>query len=71
MLLSADPLSFPLVYTQEVSPSGSFDFAQVLPGKYWAFVSLDSDTASKWLTRKVQVDVEVRVPHLSLELIAK
>jgi hypothetical protein len=71
VLLSADPLSFPLAYTQDVSPSGSFEFAQVLPGKYWAFVSLDSDTASKWLTRKVEVDVEVRIPNLALELIAK
>lgn len=71
VLLSADPLSFPLMYIQDVSPTSSFDFAQVLPGKYWAFVSLDSETASKWLTRKVEVDVETKIPNLTLQLFAK
>lgn len=71
VLLSADPLSFLSAYTQNVAPSGSFDFPQVLPGKYWAFVAVDSDTASNWQTRKVEVNVDVRVANLSLELIAK
>jgi hypothetical protein len=71
VLLSADPLSFPLAYAQDISLSGYFDFAQVLPGKYWAFAIVDSDIAPKWLTRKVEVDVNVRVANLSLELIAK
>jgi len=70
-LWSADPLSFLLAYTQDVAPSGTFDFPQVLPGKYWVFVTVDSDAASNWLTRKVEVDVDVRVANLSLELIAK
>ena len=71
VLLNVDPLSFLLAYTQDVAPSGTFDFPQILPGKYWAFVTVDSDTASNWLTRKVEVDVDVRVANLSLELIAK
>jgi hypothetical protein len=69
ILWSAEPLSFQLAYSQDVSPNGSFDFAQVLPGKYWAFVTVDSDAPSKWLTRKVEVNVDVRVANLSLELI--
>jgi hypothetical protein len=70
-LLSADPQSFQLAYTQDVAPSGSFDFPRVLPGKYWAFVAVDSDTSSKWLTKKVEVNVEVTVANLTLQLIAK
>ena len=70
-LLSADPLSFLLAYTQNVAPSGSFEFPQVLPGKYWAFVTVDSDAPSKWLTKKAEVNVDVTVVNLSLELIAK
>lgn len=71
ILLSADPLSFLQAYSQDIAPNGSFDFPQVLPGRYWAFVAVDSDGASKWLTRKVEVDVDVRTTNLSLELIAK
>jgi hypothetical protein len=70
-LLSADPFSFALAYTQDVAPSGSFNFPQVLPGKYWVFVAVDSDAASHWLTRKVEMEVVVTVANLSLELIAK
>jgi len=70
-LMSTEPSSLALTYTQDVAPNGSFDFQQVLPGKYWAFVAIDSDAASNWLTRKAQVDVAVTVANLSLELIAK
>jgi hypothetical protein len=70
-LLSAEPLSFLLAYSQDVGPSGTFDFRNVLPGKYWAFVTVDSDSATNWLTRKVEVNVEVSVADLSLELVAK
>jgi hypothetical protein len=70
-LLSADPVSFELAYAQDVRPSGSFDFSQVLPGRYWAFVVVGSDTASNWLTRKVGLDVNREIANLTLELIAK
>jgi hypothetical protein len=70
-LMRTDPSSFALTYTQDVGPNGYFDFQRVLPGEYWAFVVVDSDAASNWLTRKAQVDVEVTVANLSLELIAK
>jgi hypothetical protein len=71
ILLSAEPLSFLQAYSQDIPPNGAFEFAQVLPGKYWALVTVDSDDTSKWLTRKVEVDVDVRTTNLSLELIAK
>jgi hypothetical protein len=71
ILLSADPLSFLQTYSQDIAPIGSFEFPQVLPGKYWSFVVVNSDGASKWLTRKLEVDVDVRTTNLSLELIAK
>ncbi len=70
-LLNADPLSFLLAYSENIASNGSFDFSQVLPGRYWGFVIIASDTASSWLTRKVEVDVSVEVANLSLELIAK
>jgi hypothetical protein len=63
-LLSADSLSSALAYTQEVAPNGSFDFPRVLPGKYWAFVIVDSDAASNWLTRKAEVDVDASGANL-------
>jgi hypothetical protein len=68
-LLSAE--SFSLAYSQDITPQGSFDFPHVLPGKYLAFVMVDSDAASSWLTRKAEVDVETNVANLSLDLIAK
>jgi hypothetical protein len=71
ILWSAEPLSFHLAYSQNVSPDGSFVLAKVLPGKYWAFVTVDSDTSSSWQTRKAELDVNVRVTNLSLELIEK
>lgn len=70
-LLSAEPLSFLLGYSKEVDPNGSFDFSRVLPGKYWAFVGVDSEAAANWMTRKVEVDVSVAVSGLSLELVHK
>ncbi len=71
ILLNADPLSFLQAYSQDIAPNGSFEFSQVLPGKYWAFVVTDSDGTSKWLTRKVEVNVDVTTTNLSLELTAK
>lgn len=71
ILLNADPLSFLQAYSQEIAPTGSFNFAQVLPGKYWVFVAVESDFASKWLTRKLEMDVNASTTNLSLELIAK
>lgn len=70
-LLSAEPLSFLLAYSQDVGRSGTFEFPNVLAGRYWAFVMVDSDTASNWLTRKVVVDVDRSVVNQSFELIAK
>jgi hypothetical protein len=70
-LLSADPLSSLLAYSENIASNGPFDFSQVLPGRYWGFVIIASDTASSWLTRKVEVDVSVEAANLSLELIAK
>ena len=70
-LMSTDPLSFALTYAQDVAPDGSFEFPQVLPGKYWAIVAIDSADASNWLMRKAQVDVDASVANLALQLIAK
>jgi len=70
-LLSAEPFSFLLAYSQDVAPSGAFYFPKVLPGKYWAIVTVDSDSVSNWLTRKAEVALDVGVSDLSLELIAK
>jgi hypothetical protein len=71
VLMNADPLSHYLAYSQDVAPNGSFDFPQVLPGKYWTFISVDSDGPSKWLTRKVEVNVEGETRNVLSELIAK
>jgi hypothetical protein len=70
-LFSADALSFGLAYSQDVAPDGSFDFPQVLPGRYIAFASADSDTTSKWRPRKAEVNVEASVANLSLEIVAE
>ncbi len=71
ILLSAEPFSFLLAYSQDVGPSGYFEFPNVLPGKYWALVTVDSDGTSSWLTRKAEVDVSADVAEESLELIAR
>jgi hypothetical protein len=70
-LMRTDPSSFALAYRQDIAPSGYFGFPRILPGKYWAVVVVDSDAASRWLTRKTEVNVDVTVANLSLELIAK
>jgi hypothetical protein len=71
LLVSADPSSFMLGYSRDVDPSGSFDFTRVLPGRYWAFVGVNSEDAVNWLTRKAEVEVNVTVSGLSLELVQK
>ena len=43
---------------------------QVLPGEYWAIVTVDASVESKWSTRKARVEVVGDITHLSLELIA-
>ena len=70
-LLNTDVLSFLVSYSMDVDPSGSFEFRRVLPGKYWAFVGVDSDAAPNWLTRKAEVEVNATVSGLSLELVRK
>ena len=45
-------------------------FNQVLPGEYWAIVTVDASVESKWSTRKAQVEAVGDITHLSLELIA-
>jgi hypothetical protein len=67
MLMSASqPL---LAYTAYAAVSGSFVFNQVLPGEYWAIVTVDPSVESKWSTRKAGVEVVGDITHLSLELI--
>ena len=68
MLMSASqPL---LTYIADTAASGSFVFNQVLPGEYWAIVTVDAILESKWSTRKAGVEVVGDITHLSLELIA-
>ena len=68
MLMSASqPL---LAYTADAAASGSFVFNQVLPGEYWAIVTVDASIESNWSTRKARVEVVGDITHLSLELIA-
>jgi hypothetical protein len=68
MLIStSQPL---LAYTADAATGGSFVFNQVLPGEYWAIVTVDANVESKWSTRKARVEVDGNIAHLSLELIA-
>ena len=68
MLISASqPL---LAYTADTATRGSFVFSQVLPGEYWAIVTIAPSVESKWSTRKSRVQVVGDTTHLSLELIA-
>jgi len=71
LLLSADRFLLALSYEQEVATDGKFTFPQVLPGKYWAIVDVESNTGSntRWSTKKVEVDVDGNVRDLALELI--
>jgi hypothetical protein len=71
LLVRAGQLLLRLGYVVELSPDGSFLFPRVLPGKYWAIVSVDGDDNAKWFTTKVEVDVENDVSGLSLTLIQK
>lgn len=71
LLLRADRLSSTASYDQGARTDGSFDVSRVLPGKYWAFVTIDSDAAAHWLTRKAEVDVSSDVGDVSLELVRK
>jgi hypothetical protein len=68
ILMSASQLL--LAYTADAATSGSFVFNQVLPGEYWAIVTVDASVESKWSTRKARVEVVGDITHLSLELIA-
>jgi hypothetical protein len=68
---SADLPYFLKVYSQNIAPSGSFDFPNVLPGKYWAVIGVDNDSAPDWLTKKIEVNVSAKVNGLSLELLHK
>jgi len=70
ILISAEqPFSF-LIYLHDVASNGSFAFPNVLAGKYWGFVDVESDDAGnrKWFTRKVQVTVDKKVTDLHLAL---
>ena len=71
LLFSAEQVFVDLLYRQDVALDGSFRFPNVLPGKYWAIVNVDADDNAKWLTTKVEVDVENDVSGLSLTLIQK
>jgi len=67
LISASQPL---LAYTADAVSSGSYVFNQVLPGEYWAIVTVDANVESKWSTRKAWVEVDGNVAHLSLELIA-
>jgi len=72
MLINADGTVLTLVYSQAVAADGTFSFAKVLPGRYWAFAGLDTDSAdsgkTKWWTRKTEIMVDGNVSSLSLAL---
>lgn len=70
-LLDADQFFTASAYTADVSPDGSFEFARVLPGKYWAVVNVDCPSDARCLTKKVAVDVDSNVSGLSLTLVRK
>ncbi len=72
ILLSADrPFQGP-AYGQDVSSDGTFILPRVLPGKYWAFLDVDSDSDSsktKWSTIKSELLVDGNIDRVSLSLI--
>jgi hypothetical protein len=71
MLLSAaDRFLLALGYSADVATDGTFMFPQVLPGKYWTVVTIDSNGTTKWSTRKAEVNVDGDVTGLNLELFA-
>ena len=67
LMSASQPL---LAYTADAATNGSFVFNNVLPGEYWAIVTVDPSVESKWSTRKAQVEVVGDTAQLSLELIA-
>lgn len=70
-LVNADLSAFLVSYSHDIEADGSFRFARVLPGRYWAVVGIDSDSASNWETRKTEVNVNAQVSGLFLELVRK
>jgi hypothetical protein len=71
MLVSAaDRFLLALGYSADVATDGTFTLPHVLPGKYWAAVMVDSDSTTKWSTRKVEVNIDADITGLSLELSA-
>jgi hypothetical protein len=71
ILLKEDQIYFGLNYWQDLTPDGTFAFPHVLPGRYWAIITVDGADTSKWFTTKVAVDVESNVSGLSLTLVQK
>jgi hypothetical protein len=73
MLISADQPFLALAYAENVAPDGTFAFPNVLPGRYWSFVDVDSDSGDSatltWSTRKTELLIEENLAHLSLTLI--
>ncbi len=69
ILISAEQPFSLLIYLHDMGSNGSFAFPNVLPGKYWGFVDVESDAGKKWLTRKVKVTVDKKVTDLHLALI--
>jgi len=70
ILLSADlPFQGP-AYGQDVASDGTFTLPTVLPGRYWAFLDLDSDSdSSRWSTIKSELLVDGNVDRVLLSLI--
>jgi hypothetical protein len=73
VLISANQPFLALLYAQDVAPDGTFSFPKVLPGRYWGFVDVDSDSDDsarpKWLTRKIELLIDGNLGNLSLPLI--
>ena len=67
LMSASQPL---LAYTADAAASGSFVLNQVLPGEYWAMVTVDPSVESKWSTRKAGVKLVGDMTQHSLELIA-
>ncbi len=70
-LLSTDYLQIGWTYAQDLAANGTFTFSRVLPGKYWAIVTVDSDDERKWFTTKVAVEVDNNISGLPLTLTQK
>jgi hypothetical protein len=73
MLINADQPFLALAYAQDVAPDGTFVFPKVLPGSYWSFVDVESDSGDSatltWSTRKTELLIDEDLAHLSLTLI--